>query len=390
MAITLFMSCAESMACAEGKPDAEAVLTIRGTTLGLLGNRGGPGRDQRAPLEHVGGAQPQELGSIVAWLESGVASPEEAAQPCKKPLGAVDPSPDTGPPAARDEAPLAGQLELNLEAPPGEALAALRRFLSEAAPAELEAEEEALGAHRLRAAVFEDFVQVRLEAHIRRREEAEHGSGSGGSLVVLKPLLRADVAHFDRICSQMKLFFESCGLAFTSCEELPTTPMDPLLTKDSLDEPSNLYGSECSDQGSNLSENPDAWYQRLWPLLAEATSEGREESRAEAARALARLAAYSTACHLPLARAAVACEGFLGSVVRTLKAAPASSVAWAYPLAAALRLAAGSKRAAAFLADSPLAGLGAGGGPQQGASQLVQRELLEAMKALHAVSSEDS
>mmetsp|Transcript_43025 Transcript_43025/g.121646 ORF Transcript_43025/g.121646 Transcript_43025/m.121646 type:complete len:381 (-) Transcript_43025:71-1213(-) len=263
------------------------------------------------------------------------------------------------------KASFAGDVALVVEGrSPAEAFEALRRCLLAGAPLAAEVDNEDVRSLRLSAFIFQDFVPLRVEA--------QFGSAVDGSTVLtLKDIWKSDVVRFRQLCGEVALALTSVGVA-THADKSGTSPfsMDsecgsPFFTKgfDDFDD----FDDDCFAA-------PESWSDVLDPLCMQAFHAACPAIRAEGCQAIARRAHSTPECLKALADAFV--HRFPDGLRRALSAAgpAAQALAEAYPVASALRLAAGCQAAAAVLESAGEAFLTT---PSQ--SVLLQRELSKAM-----------
>mmetsp|Transcript_113667 Transcript_113667/g.316550 ORF Transcript_113667/g.316550 Transcript_113667/m.316550 type:complete len:346 (-) Transcript_113667:140-1177(-) len=293
-------------------------------------------REQKGPT----GVQEADELSILGWLQSTQTSSSQSATEEPTPL-------------LWDGQKLPGERAMNVKTGAKSLLAGMRDFLAEALPAEME--EYSPDQHHLRATFFLDHVPQGLEARVLT-------VGGDRAVALLRSVSRQDPVRFHQMFKMAVAFLRSKDLEV----EVPCAA-------------SNAHAFDDFSWASDLEEESNChitWLERLRPLLTEVMGSARPAAREEAAQVLAEWAKGRPACHLPLAQAMAEQQCAL---VRTLlRAGPGARLAEAYPLAAALRLAAARcPEAAVTLASSQLRQLRRAAA-EEGVPRLVARELAEA------------
>lgn len=250
---------------------------------------------------------------------------------------------------------LPSQLVLHVEATPEVLLAWIKDFLMEPLPAQLL--EDASEPWRLQAVAFVDYAPHQIEVQVYRR--------GGAATAQLRSAGRLEAVHLHQIARLLSSFLNRRGVQV--CAPSPSAAsLSGLLDDD--------------DFADTLGDDEDFWCEHWGVLLEEALHAKRAEVREESAQSLARQADGSER----LVALAKAMASQRDPLVRVLREAATTSLAQAFPLAAALQLAAACRGAAGVLAAARLDEACGG----EGAPALVGRTLSAAAVQIRKASAD--
>jgi len=187
---------------------------------------------------------------------------------------------------------LATDVVMRMRADPEAVIGNFQRFLDSSVEAVLE--REPIDKFRLKATVFIRYVPMRIEMRVYEAEL--------GTVAVLSDTARKDVVLFRHICSLLADYMRSNG--FEVLDPMPPVP--------------DLWPELVDFDGFDFPDHDlEAWPERIKPVLADACSK-HKTLREDALSVLAQWAASAPECHMAMARAMVACSGFMTNAEQVL------------------------------------------------------------------------